>query len=82
MIAEITTEGNSPTIFDRHHQGNSHAVDFRDAIAKLLSCFCKGKKIVKYNNESYQMVGDYLNFVLLLRKKKFIVFIPSFNSAL
>jgi hypothetical protein len=29
MIAEITTEGNSPTIFDRHHRGNSHAVDIR-----------------------------------------------------
>jgi len=30
MIAEITTcEGNSPTIFDRHHRGNSHALDFR-----------------------------------------------------
>jgi hypothetical protein len=26
MIAEITTEGNSPKIVDR---GNSHAVDFR-----------------------------------------------------
>ena len=29
MIAEITTEGNSPTIFDGHHRGNSHPVDFR-----------------------------------------------------
>jgi hypothetical protein len=29
MIAEITTEGNSPKIFDRQHRGNSHAVDFR-----------------------------------------------------
>jgi hypothetical protein len=29
MIAEITIEGNNPTIFDRHHRGNSHAVDFR-----------------------------------------------------
>jgi len=29
MIAEITTRGNSPTIFYRHHRGNSHAVDFR-----------------------------------------------------
>ena len=29
MIAEITTEGNSPEIVDRHHRGNSHAVDFR-----------------------------------------------------
>jgi hypothetical protein len=29
MIAEITTGGNSPKIFDRHHPGNSHAVDFR-----------------------------------------------------
>jgi hypothetical protein len=29
MIAEITTERNSPKYFDRHHQGNSHAVDFR-----------------------------------------------------
>jgi hypothetical protein len=29
MIAEITTGGNNPTIFDWHHQGNSHAVDFR-----------------------------------------------------
>ena len=28
MIAEITTEGNSPTNFDRHHRGNN-AVDFR-----------------------------------------------------
>jgi hypothetical protein len=27
MITEITTEGNSPTIFSRHDQGNSHAVD-------------------------------------------------------
>jgi hypothetical protein len=29
MIAEITTEGNSPKIFDRHDRENSHAVDFR-----------------------------------------------------
>ena len=29
MIAEITTEGNSPKMFDRHDRGNSHAVDFR-----------------------------------------------------
>jgi len=29
MIAETTTEGNSPKIFDRHHRGNSHTVDFR-----------------------------------------------------
>ena len=29
MIAEITTEGNSPKNFDRHHQGNSHAVEIR-----------------------------------------------------
>jgi hypothetical protein len=29
MIAEITTEGNSPTFFDQHHQGNGHAVDIR-----------------------------------------------------
>jgi hypothetical protein len=29
MIAEITTEGNSPNIVDRRHRGNSHAVDFR-----------------------------------------------------
>ena len=29
MIAEITTEGNSPTIFDRQSPRNSHAVDFR-----------------------------------------------------
>jgi len=29
MIAEITTEGNSPKIFDQHHRGNNHAVDFR-----------------------------------------------------
>jgi len=29
MIAEITTEGNSPTIFDQHHRGNSHAFAFR-----------------------------------------------------
>ena len=29
MIAELTTGGNSPTIFDRLHRGNSHAVDFR-----------------------------------------------------
>jgi hypothetical protein len=28
MIAEITTEGNNPKMFDRHHGGNSHAVDF------------------------------------------------------
>jgi hypothetical protein len=46
MIAEITTKGNSLTIFDRHHRGNSHAVDFR-------SCFYKGKKIMKYNNTNY-----------------------------
>jgi hypothetical protein len=26
MIAEITTEGNNPKMFDRHHGGNSHAV--------------------------------------------------------
>jgi hypothetical protein len=29
IIAEITTEGNSPTIFDRNHRENSQAVDFR-----------------------------------------------------
>ena len=29
MIAEITTEGNSPKIFDWHHRWNSHAVEFR-----------------------------------------------------
>jgi len=29
MIAEITTEGNSQKNVNRHHQGNSHAVDFR-----------------------------------------------------
>ena len=29
MIAEITTEGNSSKMFDRHHRGNSHAVDLR-----------------------------------------------------
>ena len=29
MIAEINTGGNSPTIFDRHHRGNSDAVDFK-----------------------------------------------------
>jgi hypothetical protein len=29
MIAEITKEGNSPKTIDRHHRGNSHAVDFR-----------------------------------------------------
>jgi hypothetical protein len=29
MIAEITAEGNSPKILDRHHRGNSNAVDFR-----------------------------------------------------
>jgi hypothetical protein len=29
MIAEITTGENSPNIFDRHHRGNSHIVDFR-----------------------------------------------------
>ena len=29
MIAEITTGGNSPKTIDRHHRGNSHAVDFR-----------------------------------------------------
>ena len=29
MIAEINTEGNSPTIVDKYHRGNSHAVDFR-----------------------------------------------------
>ena len=29
MIAEITTEGNSHKIFDRHNRGNSHAVDFK-----------------------------------------------------
>jgi hypothetical protein len=29
MIAEITTEGNSPTIFDRHHRENSHGLAFR-----------------------------------------------------
>ena len=29
MIAEITTEGNSPKIVDRHHRGNSHAADVR-----------------------------------------------------
>jgi len=27
MIAEITTGGNSPKVFDRHQRGNSHAVD-------------------------------------------------------
>jgi hypothetical protein len=30
MIAEITTEGNSLTIFDRHHRGNGHAVETED----------------------------------------------------
>ena len=29
MIAEITTEENSPNIFDWHYRGNSHTVDFR-----------------------------------------------------
>ena len=29
MIAEITTGGISPNIFEWHHWGNSHAVDFK-----------------------------------------------------
>jgi hypothetical protein len=28
MIAEITTGGNNPKIFDQHHRVNSHADDF------------------------------------------------------
>jgi hypothetical protein len=29
MNAEITLEGNSPTMHVRHHRRNSHAVEFR-----------------------------------------------------
>jgi hypothetical protein len=36
MIAEITTEGDSLTIFDRHHRGNGHAVDFRMKYCHVL----------------------------------------------
>ena len=50
MIAEITSGGNSPKTIDQIHRGNCHAVDFQDAIEKLLSCFYKEKKILKYNN--------------------------------
>jgi hypothetical protein len=41
MIAEITTEGNSLTIVDRHHWGNSHAVDLR---MKYCHVFIKEKR--------------------------------------
>ena len=36
MIAEITTEGDSLTIFDRHHRWNGHAVDFRMKYCHVL----------------------------------------------
>jgi hypothetical protein len=40
MIAEITTERNSPKTIDLHHRGNSPAVDFR----MQWQCLYKGKK--------------------------------------
>jgi hypothetical protein len=43
MIAEITTGGNSPTIFDQHHQRNSNAVDFRMQYQNYCHVFKKVK---------------------------------------
>ena len=44
MIAEITTEKNSPKIVERHHRRNSHAVDLRMQYQNYCHVFIKEKR--------------------------------------